>query len=88
MQEQERLIDATALKKRAVRMSTVKDIPHVFLKAVGTREIDKAPTIDAVRVVRCKNCVKRGTGDCPKERDFPWIESDSNGFCDEGEEKG
>ena len=38
-----RLIDADALKERAVKVSTVKE--HCFMKAVGTREIDKAPTI-------------------------------------------
>ena len=49
-----RLIDADALKERAIRVSTVKE--HCYFKAVGTREIDKAPTIDAVPVVRCKDC--------------------------------
>ena len=41
-----RLIDADALKQRAIRVSTVKE--HCYMKAVGTHEIDKAPTIDAV----------------------------------------
>ena len=52
-----RLIDADALKTKAIRCETFKltDAP-VFLKAVGTKEIDKAPTIDAVPVVRCKDC--------------------------------
>ena len=44
-----RLIDADALKERAIRVSTVKE--HTYFKAVGTREIDKAPTVDAVEVV-------------------------------------
>lgn len=44
-----RLIDADALKERAIRVSTVKE--HCYFKAVGTREIDRAPTIDAVPVV-------------------------------------
>ena len=48
------LIDADALKERAIRVSTVKE--HCYMKAVGTHEIDKAPTIDAVAVVRCKDC--------------------------------
>ena len=38
-----RPIDADALKERAIKMSTVKE--HAFMKAVGTREIDKAPTL-------------------------------------------
>lgn len=49
-----RLIDANALKERAIRVSTVKE--HCYFKAVGTREIDKAPTVDAVEVIRCKDC--------------------------------
>ena len=53
-----RLIDADALKTKAIRCETFKltDAP-VFLKAVGTKEIDKAPTVDAVPVVRCKDCI-------------------------------
>ena len=53
-----RLIDADALKTKAIRCETFKlyDAP-VFLKAVGTKEIDKAPTIDAMPVVRCKDCI-------------------------------
>ena len=52
-----RLIDADALKTKAIRCETFKlyDAP-VFLKAVGTKEIDKAPTVDAVPVVRCRDC--------------------------------
>ena len=52
-----RLIDADALKTKAIRCETFKlyDAP-IFLKAVGTKEIDKAPTVDAVPVVRCKYC--------------------------------
>lgn len=45
-----RLIDADALKERAVRVSTVKE--HCYMKAVGTKEIDKAPTMDAALVLR------------------------------------
>lgn len=41
-----RLIDADALKERAIRVSTVKE--HCYMKAVGTHEIDKAPTVDAI----------------------------------------
>ena len=52
-----RLIDADALKTKAIKCETFKlyDAP-IFFKAVGTKEIDKAPTIDAVEIVRCKDC--------------------------------
>lgn len=36
-------------------------------------------------VVRCRDCANRGTGSCPMEGDFPWISSDSDGFCHRGE---
>ena len=53
-----RLIDADALKTKAIRCETFKLYgAPVFLKAVGTKEIDKAPSIDAVPVVRCKDCI-------------------------------
>ena len=50
-----RLIDGDALKTKAIRCETFKlyDAP-VFLKAVGTKEIDRAPTIDAVPVSELK----------------------------------
>lgn len=50
--------------------------------------IDEAPTVDAVPVVRCRDCANRGRGDCPMEQDYPWISSDSDGFCHRGEEEG
>lgn len=40
---------------------------------------------DVLPVVRCRGYANRGTGDCPMERDFPWISSDSDGFCHRGE---
>lgn len=54
----------------------------------GVRTIIAAtPAADVVPVVRCKDCANRGTGSCPMEGDFPWISSDSDGFCHRGERK-
>ena len=96
-----RLIDADALKERAIRVSTVKE--HCYMKAVGTHEIDKAPTIDAVPVVRCKDCKHRGDDTyCPMcfEEEIEWDDDGyteydwifhnrtiDEGFCDRGERK-
>lgn len=57
-----RLIDADALKTKAIKCETFKltDAP-VFFKAVGTKEIDKAPTIDA-EPIRHGHWVQRWTG--------------------------
>lgn len=43
-----------------------------------------APTVDAVKVVRCKDCWYYATGWCRK-----WLEwsDDDNGFCSWGESK-
>ena len=54
--------------------------------------LDKFPTIDAVTVVRCKDCIRRyDTDECPmcfliegKYYDY----TNENGFCDRGERKG
>ena len=77
-----RLIDADALKTKAIRCETFKlyDVP-VFLTAVGTKEIDKAPTIDAVPVIRCKDCKYFKTRLCENENNY------DDWFCADGERK-
>ena len=53
--------------------------------------VDTAPTIDAVPVVRCKDCIRRyDTDECPmcfliegKYCEY----TNENGFCDRGERK-
>ena len=95
MANEKRLIDADALKERAIRVSTVKE--HCYMKAVGTHEIDKAPTIDAVPVVRCKDCKNYVLSDFRKPNEPRWCEiSDLGGrvaypepddFCSYGERR-
>ena len=77
-----RLIDADALKTKAIRCETFKltDAP-VFLKAVGTKEIDRSPAIDAVPVVRCKDCKYFKTRLCENEDNY------DDWFCADGERK-
>lgn len=75
-----RLIDADELREMFL-YETCVFTPNDVLDY-----IDSTCTINAVPVVRCEDCAKRGTGDCPMERDFPWISSDSDGFCHRGEE--
>lgn len=80
-----RLIDADALKERAIRVSTVKE--HCYMKAVGIHEIDKAPTVDAVEVVRCKECKYYNVFrlECHNAHMNGYIGAD--GFCSYGERK-
>ena len=64
-------------------ISPTRDEFVVFLK--------KQPTIDAVPVVRCKDCIRRyDTDECPMcfliEGKY-YEYTNGNGFCDHGERK-
>ena len=64
-------------------ISPTRDEFVVFLK--------KQPTIDAVPVVRCKDCIRRyDTDECPMcfliEGKY-YEYTNENGFCDRGERK-
>ena len=53
--------------------------------------LDKFPTIDAVPIVRCKDCIRRyDTDECPMcfliEGKY-YEYTNENGFCDRGERK-
>ena len=72
-----RLIDTKALMKRIDRYPPyISDTVRKVLRYV--------PTVDAVEVVRCKDCKFYATGWCKK-----WLEwsDDDNGFCSWGERR-
>lgn len=76
-----RLIDADVAERWMMQNEAVMDI--AILKAI--------PTIDAVPVVRCKNCIRRyDTDECPMcfliEGKY-YEYTNKNGFCDRGERK-
>ena len=76
-----RLIDADALKRRAITVRFFgKDI-----MMVPTAEIDSALTIDAVEVVRCKDCIRNNDGNFCDIAFF--INDDGDGFCNCGERR-
>ena len=96
MASEKRLIDANALKE-----SVMKEIRHYWNEGEGgyylaedvIPDIDLAPTVDAVEVVRCKDCKYRCNG---KDCDHPLLLSWSWGairnvkdddFCSYGERK-
>ena len=67
---------------------------------VDAKQISDAPTIDAVPVVRCRECKHRYTENCPMYfHDFYWLEgygeyvdddtdhTEDNYFCPKGERK-
>lgn len=49
--------------------------------------IGDLPAADVVPVVRCRDCRKRGLPECPMETEYPWIDADSDGFCNQGVKK-
>ena len=58
---------------------------------IAWNKIEQAPTIDAVPVVRCKDCIRRyDTDECPMcfliEGKY-YEHTNENGFCDRGERK-
>ena len=58
---------------------------------IAWNKIDQAPTIDAVPVVRCEDCIRRyDTDECPMcfliEGKY-YEYTNGNGFCDSGERK-
>ena len=61
-----RLIDGDELKKKAHWMEMLDNDGIPFdVQAVSVSSIDLAPTVDAVEVVRCKDCKYRGELVCP-----------------------
>ena len=99
-----RLIDANELTER------IKSYAGMFTDELGfvvsleavIGGIEFSPTVDAVPVVRCKDCKHRGDYDCPMYREeyIEWeddgyheseiVEHDrtsDDGFCDRGERR-
>lgn len=90
-----RLIDADELMKR-IDDSARNDGLNLTDYRKIIRWVAKAPIIDAVEVVRCKDCKHRGMeGTCPMchdeyDVDEGWYTIDNakdNGFCDRGERR-
>lgn len=85
-----RLIDADALHAVFVKMAEFKPNPPdepcgayrrlVFHISEGIRAINDAPTIDAVPVVRCKDCFLYG--ECKAAK---WYGENGNGYCSVGD---
>ena len=77
-----RLIDVDAFLEKMKRTSRYFDVKF---------DIEEIPTIDAVEVVRCKDCIRRyDTDECPMcfliEGNYCDY-TNENGFCDRGERK-
>ena len=95
-----RLIDADELEELfrevigsiANRPEIQADLEHMVRASAMTVEMIKdAPTIDAVHVVRCKDCKHSEPWYSDKSRCFLWHETGidvfNDGFCNYGERK-
>ncbi len=62
--------------------------PHGQAMRGGIRKalhcVETAPSVDAVEVVRCKECTFRKENRCP----YSTVDVEPNGFCDKGVRKG
>ena len=87
-----RLIDAD----RALEIVRDQGIAHpnaYYLTNYATLILREAPTVDAVEVVRCKDCKHRGTDYCifhikGEPADEELLRKLDNDFCSYGERKG
>ena len=71
-----RLIDANALIKESYAEGAYG--------YVDAKQIADAPTMDAVPVVRCRECKYHNKPPCPMRLSFNWTDD----FCSYGERKG
>ena len=85
-----RLIDADGVRRRIIAFATglhseVLPVDTVMMLLI------QIPTVDAVEVVRCKDCIRRyDTDECPmchlSEGKY-YEYTNGNGYCDRGERK-
>lgn len=87
-----RLIDAEKLRSEGLRVScgiNDKGIIFVPMKDIH-KSIDNAPTVDAVEVVRCKDCEwykETYSGSVVCQAWIDWIYTNENDFCSYGERR-
>ena len=87
-----RLIDADRLSEAIYDNVSAPYEEAVWAKEDCLTEIDVAPTVDAVHVVRCRECKYRGTDDCifhikGESADEELLLKLDNDFCSYGERK-
>ena len=83
-----RLIDANAMRDDWLENG---ENEYVYDTNAVLDSIDSQPTVDAVEVVRCNDCIRRyDTDECPMcfliEGKY-YEYTNGNGFCDRGERK-
>lgn len=86
MENEKRLIDFEKARKNVLEILAVKVATSTAVKVSLAM---KDATVDAVEVVRCKDCkhYRKNTGTCGKHSHFIWNLFDENHFCADGERK-
>ena len=88
-----RLIDGDLLMKTVLNDVVLVDGEVKGVGLILAETVDKAPTIDAVPVVRCRECKHYKTGVCLKiyydglASRYAWQERKPDDFCSYGERK-
>lgn len=88
MTNEKRLIDANALISYFSGGEAMKTMTQSIYEAMFVKALQEAPTVDAVEVVRCKDCLhsilpELMTVECTYWHEVVGI----NGFCHHGERK-
>ena len=81
-----RLIDADRLSEAIYDNVSALYEDAVFAKEDCLTEVYAAPTVDAVPVVRCRECKYHNKPPCPMRLSFNWTEDED--FCSYGEKEG
>ena len=79
---EKRLIDANALLRHKRKMSGADFGGEFWDEAVLASDIENAPTVDAVEVVRCKDCKHRYSDSWCE-----YVDDDDNFYCARGKWK-
>ena len=78
-----RLIDADAM---CADLATV-DPRYKAMIEWGVRVTEAQPTVDAVEVVRCKDCMRRMENGMCEYKDYKVVAQDDDDFCSWGERR-
>ena len=78
---------AEYIEKQAALDAILRELSDAHYPSWYAERIKALPVDDVVPVVRCCDCRKRGLPECPMETEYPWIDADSDGFCNQGVKK-
>ena len=81
-----RLIDADKLESGEV-IIPAENGGYEYVEVFYKDDVDNAPSVDAVEVVRCKDCIHRMKNGMCEFKDYSVVAQDDNDFCSWGERR-